>query len=73
MTVVTIHQALRSAQTLGLDRLDAQLLLLHALGKPDSERAWLLAHDQDLLDDQAASDFRAFSLRRAEGDRKSVV
>ena len=73
MTVVTIHQALRSAQTLGLDRLDAQLLLLHALGKQGSDRAWLMAHDQDLLDDQAASDFRAFSLRRAEGEPLAYI
>jgi release factor glutamine methyltransferase len=41
-------QALAAAQTLGLDRLDAQLLLLHALGKPADTRAWLLAHDTDL-------------------------
>ena len=29
-------------ECLGLDRLDSQLLLLHALGRPLSDRAWLL-------------------------------
>ncbi len=62
------RQALLAAQTLGLDRLDAQLLLLHALGKKERERAWLLAHDADPLDDTAADAFRALSLRRAAGE-----
>ena len=65
---VTCAQALAAAQTLGLDRLDAQLLLLHALGKPVDARAWLLAHDTDLLTDEAADQFRALSLRRAAGE-----
>ncbi len=62
------RQALQSAQTLGLDRLDAQLLLLHTLGKQDTDRAWLLAHDADPLADAAADAFRALSLRRASGE-----
>ncbi|MGH8846491.1 MAG: peptide chain release factor N(5)-glutamine methyltransferase, partial [Polaromonas sp.] len=45
MNQPTCAQALAAAQTLGLERLDAQLLLLHALGKPGAARAWLLAHD----------------------------
>ncbi len=68
LTALTITQALASAQTLGLDRLDAQLLLLHALGKPPDARAWLLAHDEDALPAQAADLFRSFSLRRAAGE-----
>ena len=49
----TSAEALAAAQTLGLDRLDAQLLLLHALGKSHADRAWLLAHDRDALSDDA--------------------
>ncbi len=30
-----------------VERLDAQLLLLHALGRDADDRAWLLAHDTD--------------------------
>ncbi len=42
---MTLAQALARAATLGLARLDAQLLLLHAVGRGQGERAWLLAHD----------------------------
>ena len=70
---LTIAQALTSAQTLGLDRLDAQLLLLHALAKSDSERAWLLAHDDDELGEPTASRFRAFSLRRAASEPLAYI
>lgn len=66
-------QALAAAQTLGLDRLDAQWLLLHALGKPGDARAWLLAHDTDLLPEEAAETFRAMSLRRAAGEPLAYI
>lgn len=73
MTLLSISQALASAQTLGLDRLDAQLLLLHALGKPDTERAWLLAHDADALAEPVAEAFGRFSLRRAAGEPLAYI
>lgn len=68
MTSITCTQALAAAQGLGLDRLDAQLLLLHALGKPASARSWLLAHDTDALTPQASAAFEALSARRAAGE-----
>lgn len=68
MTQPTCAQALATAQTLGLERLDSQLLLLHALGKPFDARAWLLAHDTDELTDEIARHFRALCLRRASGE-----
>ena len=71
--MLTIRQALRSAQTLGLDRLDAQLLLLHALGKPNRERAWLMAHDNDALPELVADLFHNFSLRRAAGEPVAYI
>jgi peptide chain release factor 1 len=37
------------AQTLGLARVDAQILLLHSLQRPLHDRAWLLAHDSEAL------------------------
>ena len=73
MTPITITQALAAAQTLGLDRLDAQLLLLHALDKADTERAWLLAHDSDVLAEVSAEAFRRFSLRRAAGEPLAYI
>jgi release factor glutamine methyltransferase len=64
----TLAQALRHAQALGLDRLDAQLLLLHALERPTHDRAWLLAHDTDDLPPPAAVVFEASVQRRMNGE-----
>lgn len=61
-------QVLAAAQALGLERLDAQLLLLHALDRPDSDRGWLLAHDGDVLPVDVADRFRALCLCRAAGE-----
>ena len=61
-------QALATAQALGLDRLDAHLLLLHTLGKPGSARAWLLTHDTEVLTQDVAQRFEALSQRRASGE-----
>lgn len=65
---LTVMQALMQAQAQGLDRLDAQLLLLHTLGRGESERAWLLAHDTDTLPDQQVSAFAALCQRRLAGE-----
>lgn len=64
----TTAEALAAAQTLGLDRLDAQLLLLHALGKSPADRAWLQAHDTDALSDHVTRQFDALAHRRAAGE-----
>ena len=73
MTGLTCQQALDAARTLGLDRLDAHLLLLHALGKTESDRAWLLAHDDDTLKESTASAFQALTLRRAAGEPLAYI
>ncbi|MFI8614929.1 peptide chain release factor N(5)-glutamine methyltransferase [Acidovorax sp. NPDC077693] len=68
MNTPTLAQALAQAHTLGLARIDAQLLLLHALGRPDAGRAWLLAHDTDGLDDAVQAQFIALCQRRVAGE-----
>lgn len=73
MNQATCAQALIAAQTLGLERLDAQWLLLHALGKPTDARAWLLAHDTDELSDDVALRFRQLCLRRASGEPLAYI
>ncbi|MDQ3057992.1 MAG: peptide chain release factor N(5)-glutamine methyltransferase [Pseudomonadota bacterium] len=73
MNPLTCADALIAAQALGLARLDAQLLLLHALGKPADARAWLLAHDTDALTEEAAGHFDAFSQRRAAGEPLAYI
>lgn len=67
-TSLTLAQALAQAHTLGLARIDAQLLLLHALDRPDAGRAWLLAHDTDALSASAQANFLALCQRRAAGE-----
>ena len=64
----TLAQALAQAHTLGLARIDAQLLLLHTLARPDAGRAWLLAHDTDALDEGAHGQFIALCQRRLAGE-----
>ncbi len=54
---MNITQALAHSQTLGLDRLEAQTLLLHALGHNRHDRAWLLMHG---LDEPALQALQAF-------------
>ena len=63
--MTTIAQALEQARRRGLDRLDAQLLLAHVLGRG---RAWLIAHDGDALEAAAQARFEALVARRAAGE-----
>ncbi len=64
----TIAQALRTAAQAGLARIDAQLLLLHVLGRAPQDRAWLLTHDTDALPSNAAAQFAALCDRRQNGE-----
>ncbi|VTU21412.1 peptide chain release factor N(5)-glutamine methyltransferase [Variovorax sp. PBL-E5] len=64
----TAAEMLAAAAALGLDRLDAQLLLLHALGRSADERAWLIAHDTDALSDAVWPAFSRLCARRAAGE-----
>ena len=73
MSPRTCAQALAAAQALGLERLDAQWLLLHALGKPADARAWLLAHDTDALDDAVAQHVDRLTERRAAGEPLAYI
>ena len=67
MSATTVAQALQQALALGLPRIDAQLLLLHALGQPRDARAWLLTHDGDALGDVQPY-FEALCQRRLAGE-----
>jgi len=64
----TVASALAGAAAGGLDRLDAQLLLLHALGRAGAGRAWLLAHDDTPLDAAQAAAFDALVQRRLDDE-----
>ena len=70
---MTLAQALAAAAQLGLERLDAQLLLLQVLGRPAGDRAWLLAHDGDTLDEIQQRQFTLLCGRRAAGEPLAYI
>ncbi|WP_048441240.1 peptide chain release factor N(5)-glutamine methyltransferase [Caenimonas sp. SL110] len=70
---MTIAQALAAAAALGLERLDAQLLLLHVLGKAQSDRGWLLAHDRDEPDADAQARYAQLCARRVAGEPLAYI
>lgn len=53
------------------DRIDAEALLLHALG--DKPRSWLIAHDTDVLDDATRAAFEAMVARREGGEPVAYI
>lgn len=64
----TLGQTLACLQSRGVDRLDAQLLLLHLLDKPVHQRGWLLAHDDALLPPALATNLETLLQRRLAGE-----
>jgi release factor glutamine methyltransferase len=62
--MTTVADGLRRAKALGVDRLDAQLLLAHTLVRP---RSWLIAHDDAVIGTAEAAVFDAALARRAVG------
>ncbi|MDO8248164.1 MAG: peptide chain release factor N(5)-glutamine methyltransferase [Rhodoferax sp.] len=68
-----VSQAIAAAMARGLDRLDAQLLMLHALGKKAHERAWLHAHDTDMLAPTVQAALDASVQRRAAGEPLAYI
>ena len=69
----TVAQALAQAQAAGLARIDTQLLLLHALGRAPHDRAWLIAHDTDVLPPASLSAWDAALARRLHGEPLAYI
>lgn len=65
--MTSIAQALALARAQGLEAIDAELLALHVLGRPD-QRAWLRVHDTDTLSDAVCAQFEALCRRRLAGE-----
>ena len=65
---MTLQQALTTALAQGLARIDAQMLLLHTLGRASDDRAWLITHDTDTLPPAAQERFEALCQRRLAGE-----
>ncbi len=65
---MTLQQALTAALAQGLERIDAQILLLHTLGRATGDRAWLITHDTDTLPPAVQERFEALCQRRLAGE-----
>ncbi|MFM8865324.1 MAG: peptide chain release factor N(5)-glutamine methyltransferase [Limnohabitans sp.] len=70
---MTLAESLRRAQTLGLARIDAQLLHLFVLERPAHDRAWLIAHDSDELGTGVQARLEALLQRRAGGEPLAYI
>ena len=66
---LTIAAGMRS----GLERLDAQILLLHALGRSETDRGWLLAHDTDEVPAPVHATYMALCHRRLSGEPLAYI
>jgi release factor glutamine methyltransferase len=64
----TVDGLLQTLQTQGMERLPAQLLLLHVLGRAPTERAWLLTHGDDLIEAVLVQQGMALAKRYADGE-----
>jgi release factor glutamine methyltransferase len=75
--MMTVAQALSEARSAGLDKLDADLLLLLAHGVPAAEldkgRSWLLAHDTDAVAPSMYAHFQQLVARRRSGEPLAYV
>lgn len=68
-----IAQALQDAVSPRLTRLEAQMLMLHTLGRASHDRAWLLAHDTDIIDLPRLAQFIGNCERRAKGEPLAYI
>jgi release factor glutamine methyltransferase len=70
VTGLRVDEALRDARLEGIDRLDACVLLGHAMSRT---RAWLLAHGDAGLDPSEAEAWRRALARRASGEPVAYI
>lgn len=70
---MNVAQCITHGQVLGLPRLEAQILLLHALGRPLHDRAWLLAHDTDDVAPAQVDALGAFVQRRLQHEPVAYI
>ncbi len=72
-TSLRVAQCLQQALSQGLARVDAQILLLFALARPLHDRAWLLAHDTELLNEAQQHRWDQALQRRLRGEPVAYI
>jgi release factor glutamine methyltransferase len=73
MNQTTITRALTHAQTRGLARIDAQLLMLHVCGRALHDRAWLIAHGGDVVIEAQSAAFEDAVQRRLKDEPVAYI
>jgi release factor glutamine methyltransferase len=69
----TVQIALLRAQKHGMAKVDARILLLHTLGKPTSDMAWLVANDNNPINTLQADAYSALCARRRAGEPVAYI
>jgi release factor glutamine methyltransferase len=69
----SVAECLQQALRQGLARVDSQILLLFALARPLHDRAWLLAHDTDLLTEAQQHHWDQALQRRLQGEPVAYI
>ncbi len=70
---LSVAQCMQQALKQDLTRVDAQILLLFALVRPLHDRAWLLAHDTDLLTEAQLHSWDQALQRRLQGEPVAYI
>ncbi len=69
----TVQVALLRAQKHGMAKGDARILLLHTLGKPTTDIAWIVANDHNPLSTLQADAYSALCARRRAGEPVAYI
>lgn len=69
----TVAQALQQGLKAGLDRIDAQWLLLHAAAPAGADRAWLISHDDEQLTPSQTERWASHMARRLAGEPVAYI
>lgn len=69
----SIAQCLAAAKASGLAPIESELLMLHVLGKPTSDRAWLRVSAAYTLPSPIAQKFHVLASRRVQGEPLAYI
>jgi release factor glutamine methyltransferase len=69
----TVQEALLRAQKHGIAKVDARMLLLHTLGKPTTDMAWLVSNDNNPINAKQADAYGEVCARRRAGEPVAYI
>ncbi len=69
----TVQEALLRAQKHGIAKVDARMLLLHTLGKPTTDMAWLVSNDNNPVNARQADAYGDVCARRRAGEPVAYI